>query len=105
MYPDRPINWLWNYEDRFIYHPEFPLSRLYPYFSDFENFKSLIGFSNLQTLSFIEKYQIFLTWLTDCAMGKIESAVYYMALIGGLPPLSPSLVDEKPTDYRRFVQR
>ncbi len=100
---DRLINWLWNYEDRFSYHPEYPLSRLYPYFSDYENFKSLIGLSNLQALSFIDKYQMFLTWLTDCALGKTGSAVYYMALIGGIPPLPPPFLDEKPSDFRRFV--
>jgi len=124
-YPGRLINYLWDVEHLYEFHPEYSLDRLRPKFGDYLEFVEFLGFPAIRGLYYQgftlhQVLQIFLTWLTDCALGKNESAVYYIALIGSLRPIIPALIgglpplsvsepsqirDEKPADYRRFCQR
>lgn len=58
------LNFLWDIEHKFKFQPEYPLSRLLPTIGDMEEFHSLY-FDHLLSLSFLERVQMFLDWLTE----------------------------------------
>lgn len=118
------LNYLWNIEDKFHYDTEYPLSRLLPTIGDMEEFHRLSG-DLLLSLSFLERLQLFLNWLTCLEKGlQINSVAklqklfpsYNIGNSAGVPAKTnletilslefgyQKKVEEHP-DYRRFTQR
>lgn len=106
------INYIFSNEHLFEFADGYNASRLLPTVTDWQNFSKLLNSVKkyqhvyvVKTLSIREKCQLFLIWLTDLDNGKNLSAVYYIALIASIEAKNTSFHDEKPFDYRRFVQR